>query len=78
MAFPTWHHTDPDVRQALTRLMDALCSWERATGRTSILILREAGGYACRADSGKPLDETTQGDITDAQLMALLKDTARF
>ena len=78
MPLPTWHHIDPEVRQALTRLLDALCSWERATGRVSVLILRENGGYVCRADSGKPLDENTQSDITDEQLLALLEDASPF
>ena len=67
-----WQHQDPDVNHALTRLLDALCSWERNTGRTSVLILREWGGYVCRADSGKPLDEQRMSDVTDTQLMDLV------
>jgi len=34
-------HKDPEVDKAITRLLDALCTWERETGRTSILVLRE-------------------------------------
>lgn len=32
-------HRDPDVETALIRLMDALCSDERATGRDTTLVL---------------------------------------
>ena len=47
-------HPDAEVRAALVRLCDMLCSWERSTGRTSALVLREQGGYCFRAASGKP------------------------
>lgn len=47
-------HPDREVQQALVRLNDALCSWERSTGRQSILILREQGGFEHRSASGKP------------------------
>ena len=58
-------HKDKDVNQALIRLLDALCSWERGTGRQSILILRE-DDYCCRADSGKCI---VPPDITDEELL---------
>ena len=45
-------HKDKEVQAALVRLLDALCTWERATGRRSLLILKE-DDYCCRADSGK-------------------------
>ena len=32
-----WHR-DPEVDQALIRLIDALCTWERNTGRGSTLL----------------------------------------
>lgn len=32
---------DPEVRKAIVRLADALCSWERSTGRESVLIIRK-------------------------------------
>jgi hypothetical protein len=51
-------HRDKEVNQALTRLLDALCTWERETGRRSVLILRE-DDYCCRAQDGKcviPID----------------------
>jgi hypothetical protein len=47
-------HPSKEVTQALIRLTDALCEWERNTGRQSALILREEGGFVFRAVSGKP------------------------
>jgi len=58
-------HPDADVRQAIVKLCDALCSWERATSRESVLIIREQGGFCYRAVSGKP---GVPDDITDEQL----------
>ncbi len=62
-------HRDPEVRKALIRLSDALCSWERATSVESVLILREAGGWQYRAVSGKP---GIADEITDEELFNLL------
>jgi len=61
-------HADREVRSALIRLNDALCSWERHTGRESVLILREVGGFVHRSISGKPVTEGLN-DITDAELI---------
>lgn len=61
-------HKDPEVRKAIIRLDDALCSWERATGIESVFILREQGGFVHRAMSGKPLDDSCD-DLVDAQLI---------
>lgn len=58
-------HPDPRIKQAIVELDDALCSWERATGRESVLIIREQGGFVYRSASGKP---GIPDDITDAQL----------
>lgn len=63
-------HPDREVQQALVRLNDALCSWERSTGRNSILILREQGGFEHRSASGKP---TVPNDIEDQYLWDSLK-----
>lgn len=63
-------HPDPDVRQALIRLSDALCTWERNTGRESVLILREVGGFVYRASSGKP---GIPDDISDSDLMKTIE-----
>ena len=68
MAF--MQHPDPEVRQALIRLADALCTWERNTGRESVLIVREAGGFVYRAVNGKP---DVPDDVADEQLMMLIK-----
>ncbi len=62
-------HRDLEVRAALIRLSDALCSFERATSIESVLILRESGGFEYRAVSGKP---GIAKDVTDSQLFSLL------
>ncbi len=69
-------HSDPDVQAAVIRLCDALCTRERSTGRESLLIIRETGGYQFRADCGKPLDAALD-DMTDAQLMQGFKHRAQ-
>ena len=50
-------HPDPDVQSALTRLIDALCNWERTTGRESLLLFVPVEGdeQIVMADSGKPV-----------------------
>ena len=60
-------HPDRDVNTALIRLNDALCTWERSTGRTSVLIVREEGGWSHRSMSGKP---NVPDDVPDAVLLA--------
>jgi len=62
-------HKDREVRECLMHLLDALCMWERETGRRSILILRE-DDYCCRADSGKC---TIPPDLTDDYILKLFK-----
>ena len=62
-------HPSREVAQALVRLCDALCSWERATSRESILILREQGGFVFRADCGTP---TIPDDIPDSDALAMI------
>lgn len=52
-------HPDPEVQDALVKLQDSICSWERSTGRQSILIFAEGPRAADRvlcSMSGKPLD----------------------
>jgi len=68
---PFMRHPNQEINQALIRLTDLLCEWERNTGRESVLILREAGGFVYRAVSGKP---GVPDDIEDAQLMKLIED----
>jgi len=59
-------HEDEEVRAAIIRLTHALCSWERNTGRESVLIVREQGGFVYRAMNGKP---DVPHQIVDAQLI---------
>ena len=63
-------HPDLEVRQALIRLTDVLCAWERNTGRESVLIVREVGGFPYRAVNGKP---DVPYDVTDSQLMKIVE-----
>lgn len=63
-------HPDPEVRQALMRLTDALCEWERSTGRVSVLIFREVDGFVYRAVNGKP---NVPQDSDDAFLLSLVR-----
>ena len=58
-------HADERVRQKILELCDALCSYERISGRCSALIIREEGGFVFRADSGKPVSD----NISDAFLL---------
>jgi hypothetical protein len=56
-------HRDEDVRLAVIRLCDALCTWERATGRQNLLVLIEQDHAAPQnrfefvADCGKPITD---------------------
>lgn len=59
-------HPSPDVQQAIIRLNDALCIWERSTGLESVLIIREQGGFVHRSMSGKP---GIPADVTDEQIL---------
>ena len=61
-------YPDAEVQDAIIKLCDRLCMWERVTGRESILVLREQGGFCFRADSGKPLDSGLD-DIPDQMLL---------
>lgn len=63
------NHPSEQVQAALVRLNDELCSWERSTGRQSILILREQGGFEHRSASGKP---NIPDDIEDASLWRMI------
>ena len=61
-------HPSERVQQAIIVLNDELCSWERSTERTSVLIIREQGGFVHRSVSGKPVPDD---HVVDAQLMVL-------
>lgn len=58
-------HPCPEVRAATIRLLDALCTWNRNTGRENVVILKDTAGCEYRTLSGVPQPE----DITDAQLL---------
>ncbi len=63
-------HPDPEVRQAISALCARLCTWERTTGRQSVLIIREQGGFVFRASGGKPVQPSIPDDlVTDEQLI---------
>jgi len=62
-------HIDKEVTAAIIRLSDALCQWERGTGRQSVLIIREKG-WSYRAQSGKP---NIPDFVTDEQLLEMVK-----
>lgn len=52
------YHASRNVEDAIIRLLDALCSWERDTGRGSTLILiphTRADGDIVVAQDGKPI-----------------------
>ena len=63
-------HPNSEIQAAIIRLSDALCSWERATSRESVLIIRESHGFEYRAVSGKP---NVPPDVPDSDLFALLE-----
>ena len=50
------------------RLADALCIWERNTGRKSVMIVRERD-FQFRALSGKT---TIPDDMKDSEIMGLI------
>jgi len=66
-------HPNPEVQAALVRLNDALCSWERNTGRQSVLVIREQSGFVHRSLSGKPFSEF-KDEVSDEQLFDSLLD----
>ncbi len=65
----TWH-PDGEVNDAITKLLDRLCSWERATGRESTLVLIPANNdeQIVMAQSGKPYPPNF--DMTPEQIVA--------
>lgn len=59
------HHPDERVRAAAIHLLDALCSWERSTGRENVVIIKCTSGFDYRSFSGAPQPE----HVTDAQML---------
>jgi hypothetical protein len=64
-------HPSEEIKAALGKLLDALCSWERDTGRNSCLVLRE-DGFVVRAVDGKPcrLEGGFLEEMSDGALLA--------
>lgn len=84
---PLPSHPDPTVDRAFRDLQNALISWERATGRDSLLIFREAAGrlaelapqpsaVCIRLDNGIPLGPSGS-DLSDQFLLQHFTDTSR-
>ena len=63
-------HPDEEVQAAITRLNDALCSYENKTYFASVLIIRGQKGFVHRSVSGKP---DIHDNITDEQLMWIIE-----
>jgi len=57
------YHKDKECNQAIIRLLDCLCEWERNTGRGSTLFLipHFASEPLVIAQDGKPLPEQSDG-----------------
>lgn len=62
-------HPNSEVRQAIVRLCDVLCTWERNTGIQSVLIIRE-GGFVFRAMNGRP---GIPDDVLDSDLVKIIE-----
>jgi hypothetical protein len=58
-------HPADDVRAALVRLMDAMTTWERNTGRHSVIIIKDEVGGQYRALDARPVPQ----DMPDADLL---------
>jgi hypothetical protein len=80
-------HPCPDVNRALQNLQSALCTWERNTGRESLLIFREAAGNLVmlgpqpsdivhRWNNGISVDPANS-DLDDAFLLRRFTDAIR-
>lgn len=71
------YHKDKEVNSALIRLLDALCEWERNSGRRSTLILIPhcEDERLVIAQDGKPFPESDTTTYTAKMIFELaLKD----
>ena len=50
-------HPSKDVRSAAIRLLDALCMWERTTGRHNLVIIKDSVGCEYRSMDGAPMPD---------------------
>ena len=60
------HHPNEEVRRAALRLVDALCIWERDTGRQNLVIIKDESGCEYRSISGAPVP----AELSDGELLA--------
>lgn len=71
-------HPDEDVRRALIRLCDALCTWERSTGRQNLLVVieqdHENGRFEFIADCGKPIPDDSRHGIAPGEFVTIHQD----
>lgn len=66
------YHPDKEINHKFIQLFDALCTWERSTGRSSVLIFREVGNGTLRVMDGKPVPKDR--DISDIDLLMEVMD----
>ena len=68
-------HKDRECDQAMIRLMDALCTWERETGREStfILIPQAQDEKIVMAQNGKVLPDNLGIEPQEILAMAMKK-----
>jgi len=68
-------HPSKDVRAALIRLLDALTTWNRTTGRSNIVIVKDTveGGLEWRSLDGSPLPD----DMTDDEALETFDELKR-
>lgn len=63
-------HRDERINDAIIKLSDALCEYERSTGIESILIIREHN-FVYRATSGKLVNDAI---ISDKMLIDMITE----
>ena len=63
-------HSNNEVHEAILHLCDALCAWERVTGRQSVLLVYEQGSVGFRAVNGK----FVSAEINDSGLMDTIQN----
>ncbi len=70
------YHKDKEVNDCLVKLMDALCTWERQTGRASTLILipHEPDERLVLARDGKPALEKYTAAFCDQVYVAAFRE----
>ena len=63
------HHPSKDVRVAALRLLDALCTWERNTGRHNVVIIKDSIGAQYRSFDGAPQPDY----VSDSDLLEMFE-----